>query len=257
MCFGTVNAADAAIRSGAESFVLISTDKATRPTSILGATKRIAELYVQALSSAPRAVTRDQNKTRLVAVRFGNVVGTAGSVIPRFRAQIESGGPLTVTDPAMVRYFMTKREATDLLWTAARIEPPQDGGGQTAVLVLNMGQPVRIDELARRMIILAGLEPERDIQIVYSGMRPGERLTEFLFEDSEPKFDIGIRGIVAAHLSSPSLARMRDGLEALAAACVAGDSDMVRHEISKLVPEFTPAGTLVRLKDFRQAERQS
>ncbi len=99
-----------------------------------------------------------------------------------------------MTDPAMVRYFMTKREATDLLWTAARIEPPQDGGGQTAVLVLNMGQPVRIDELARRMIILAGLEPERDIQIVYSGMRPGERLTEFLFEDSEPKFDIGIRG---------------------------------------------------------------
>ncbi len=192
--FGTVNAADAAIRSGAESFVLISTDKATRPTSILGATKRIAELYVQALSSAPRAVTRDQNKTRLVAVRFGNVVGTAGSVIPRFRAQIESGGPLTVTDPAMVRYFHDQTRGDRPLWTAARIEPPQDGGGQTAVLVLNMGQPVRIDELARRMIILAGLEPERDIQIVYSGMRPGERLTEFLFEDSEPKFDIGIRG---------------------------------------------------------------
>lgn len=249
--FGTVNAADAAIKAGAQSFVLISTDKATRPTSILGATKRIAELYVQALSSAPRAVTNDHAQTRLVAVRFGNVVGTAGSVIPRFRAQIEAGGPLTVTDPAMVRYFMTKREATDLLWTAARIEPPQDGGGQTAVLVLNMGQPVRIDELARRMIILAGLEPERDIDIVYSGIRPGERLTEFLFEDSEPKFDIGVRGIVAAQLSSPALARMREGMEALTTACAAGDTDLIRSEISRLVPEFTPAGTVVQLNQYR------
>lgn len=254
---GTVNAADAAIQAGAEAFVLISTDKATRPTSILGATKRIAELYVQSLSSAPHAVTGEERRTRLVAVRFGNVVGTAGSVIPRFRAQIEAGGPLTVTDPAMVRYFMTKREATDLLWTAARIEPPQREAGQSAVLVLNMGQPVRIDELARRMIILAGLEPDRDIKIVYSGIRPGERLSEYLFEESEPQFDIGVRGIVAAHLSSPSLPKMREGLEALAMWAALGDSEQLRREISALVPEFQPAATVVHLSDYRAVERSS
>lgn len=255
--FGTVNAADAAITAGAEAFVLISTDKATRPTSILGATKRIAELYVQSLSSTPRAVTSVEQRTRLVAVRFGNVVGTAGSVIPRFRAQIEAGGPLTVTDPAMVRYFMTKREATDLLWTAARIEPAQREAGQSAVLVLNMGQPVRIDDLARRMIVLAGLEPGKDIEIAYSGIRPGERLSEYLFEESEPKFDIGVRGIVAAHLSSPSLPRMREGLEALAAGVAISDNGMLRREISSLVPEFQPNATIVQLNDYRTAERSS
>ena len=255
--FGTVNAADAAIKAGAEAFVLISTDKATRPTSILGATKRIAELYVQSLSSVPRTVTGEERRTRLVAVRFGNVVGTAGSVIPRFRAQIEAGGPLTVTDPAMVRYFMTKREATDLLWTAARIEPPQREAGQSAVLVLNMGQPVRIDDLARRMIVLAGLEPDRDIKIAYSGIRPGERLSEYLFEESEPQFDVGVRGIVAAHLSSPSLPKMREGLEVLAAGAAAGDSEALRREISRLVPEFKPNSTVIRLNEYRVADRSS
>lgn len=253
--FGTVNAADAAIKAGAEAFVLISTDKATRPTSILGATKRIAELYVQSLSSAPRVVTGDEQHTRLVAVRFGNVVGTAGSVIPRFRAQIEAGGPLTVTDQAMVRYFMTKREATDLLWTAARIEPPQREAGQSSVLVLNMGQPVRIDDLARRMIVLAGLEPDRDIKISYSGIRPGERLSEYLFEESEPQFDIGVRGIVAAHLSSPPLPKMREGLEALAKGIAHGDNDLLRREIGTFVPEFRPNGMIVRLNDYRAPDR--
>ena len=253
--FGTVNAADAAVSSGAEAFVLISTDKATHPTSILGATKRLAELYVQSLSSAPRAVLGEEPRTRLVAVRFGNVVGTAGSVIPRFRSQIEAGGPVTVTDPAMVRYFMTKREATDLLWTAARIEPPQREAGQSSVLVLNMGQPVRIDDLARRMIVLAGLEPDRDIKITYSGIRPGERLSESLFEENEPQFDIGVRGIVAAHLSSPSLPKMREGLEALAKGVAADDDEMLRAEIGTLVPEFQRGGRIIHLSNYRAAER--
>lgn len=253
--FGTVNAADAAIKAGAEAFVLISTDKATRPTSILGATKRIAELYVQALNSTPRFITDKERRPRLVAVRFGNVVGTAGSVIPRFRAQIEAGGPLTVTDPSMVRYFMTKREATDLLWTAARIEPPQSEAGQSAVLVLNMGQPVRIDDLARRMIVLAGLEPDRDIKIVYSGIRPGERLTEYLFQETEAQFDIGVRGIVAAHLSSPSLAKMRMGLENLATHVTARNDDALRQEIRELVPEFEPMATVIKLDEYRSFGR--
>lgn len=255
--FGTVHAADAAIHAGAEAFVLISTDKATRPTSILGATKRIAELYVQSLSGTPRAIRDEDRRTRLVAVRFGNVVGTAGSVIPRFRAQIEAGGPLTVTDPAMVRYFMTKREATDLLWTAARIDPPQREAGQSAVLVLNMGQPVRIDDLARRMIVLAGLEPDRDIKIVYSGIRPGERLSEYLFQETEAQFEIGLRGIVAAHLSSPSLPRMKEGLDNLATHILARDADALRQEIRHLVPEFEPQATVITLKDYRSTERSN
>lgn len=251
--FGTVNAADAAIAAGAEAFVLISTDKATKPTSILGATKRIAELYVQSLSSTPRVHKDGENRTRLVAVRFGNVVGTTGSVIPRFRAQIEAGGPVTVTDPAMVRYFMTKREATDLLWTAAWIDPPKRETGQSAVLVLNMGQPVRIDDLARRMITLAGLEPGRDIQIIYSGMRPGERLTEYLFVETEAQFDIGVRGIVAAHLSSPPLPRMREGLRTLVLGVETRDNDALREEISNLVPEFEPIRGIVRLENYRNS----
>lgn len=254
--FGTVNAADAAIRAQAEAFVLISTDKATKPTSILGATKRLAELYVQSLASAPRPARFGEKRTRMVAVRFGNVVGTAGSVIPRFRAQIEAGGPVTVTDKAMVRYFMTKREATDLLWTAARIDPPQFDKGQSAVLVLNMGQPVRIDELARRMIILAGAEPDRDIQIVYSGIRPGERLTEYLFEESEPQFDTGIKGIVAAHLNSLSLPNMREGLATLAKGIESGSQEDLRHEISRLVPEFQPQRSVVRLDAYRTTEKR-
>lgn len=255
--FGTVHAADAAVHAGAEAFVLISTDKATRPTSILGATKRIAELYVQSLSSTPRPIRGEDRRTRLVAVRFGNVVGTAGSVIPRFRAQIEAGGPLTVTDPAMVRYFMTKREATDLLWTAARIDPPQREAGQSAVLVLNMGQPVRIDDLARRMIVLAGLEPDRDIKIVYSGIRPGERLSEYLFQETEAQFEIGLRGIVAAHLSSPSLPKMKEGLDNLASHILARDNDALRQEIRHLVPEFEPQATVITLKDYRSTERSN
>ena len=160
-----------------------------------------------------------------------------------------------MTDPAMVRYFMTKREATDLLWTAARIEPPQREAGQSSVLVLNMGQPVRIDDLARRMIVLAGLEPDRDIKITYSGIRPGERLSVSLFEENEPQFDIGVRGIVAAHLSSPSLPKMREGLEALAKGVAADDDEMLRAEIGTLVPEFQRNGRIIHLSGYRAAER--
>jgi FlaA1/EpsC-like NDP-sugar epimerase len=236
---GTINTADAAIAAGASVFVLISTDKATKPASILGATKRIAEIYTQSIDAAPQVVGEETaRKTRLVAVRFGNVLGTAGSVVPRFRAQIEAGGPLTVTDPAMVRYFMTKREATDLLWTAARITTAQTQGARSAILVLNMGQPVRIDDLARRMIRLAGFEPGSGINIVYTGKRPGERLSELLFEEREPQFDIGVRGIVAAESQSMPLPRLQTILAELKAAVDQGDDALVRTMIGELVPEI-------------------
>ncbi|MDP3548719.1 MAG: SDR family NAD(P)-dependent oxidoreductase [Phreatobacter sp.] len=246
---GTVNTADAAIAAGASAFVLISTDKATEPVSILGATKRLAEMYVQALDAAPHVVDGTPRKrTRLVAVRFGNVLGTAGSVVPRFRAQIEAGGPVTVTDPAMVRYFMTKREATDLLWTAARITAETTSTSHSAILVLNMGQPVRIDDLARRMIRLAGFEPGKGIDIVYSGRRPGERLSEILFEEREPQFDIGIRGIVAAEAQAPALARLQPVFARLQAAALAGDDAGSREIVAELVPRIAVPARIVRLR---------
>lgn len=249
---GTVNTADAAIAANVGVFVLISTDKATKPVSMLGATKRIAELYTQSIDAAPALVGGHVPRaTRLVAVRFGNVIGTAGSVVPRFRAQIEAGGPVTVTDPAMVRYFMTKREATDLLWTAARVTAAQEQGGQSAVLVLNMGQPVRIDDLARRMIRLAGLEPDRGMRIVYTGKRPGERMAEFLFEDREPQFDIGVRGIVAAESQSIPLPRLHGIVAELARAAELGDDETVRDLVADLVPEVRKPKNVISIDQAR------
>ncbi len=246
---GTVNAADAAGAAGARAFVLISTDKATEPVSILGATKRLAEMYVQALDNSPQVVDAPARpRTRLVAVRFGNVLGTAGSVVPRFRAQIEAGGPVTVTDPAMVRYFMTRREATDLLWTAARLTAETSIATQATILVLNMGQPVRIDDLARRMIRLAGFEPGKGIDIVYSGRRPGERLSEILFEDREPQFNIGIRGIVAAQAQAPVLSQLQPVFARLQAAALEGDDSRCREIIGELVPDLKVApGNIISL----------
>lgn len=246
---GTVNTADAAGAAGAKAFVLISTDKATEPVSILGATKRLAEMYVQALDNAPHVVDAPARpRTRFVAVRFGNVLGTAGSVVPRFRAQIEAGGPVTVTDPAMVRYFMTRREATDLLWTAARLTAETTIASQAAILVLNMGQPVRIDDLARRMIRLAGFEPGKGIDIIYSGRRPGERLSEILFEDREPQFNIGIRGIVAAQAQAPAMSQLQPVFARLQTAALEGDDERCREIISELVPDLRVApGNIIPL----------
>ncbi len=244
---GTVNAADAAFASGADTFVLISTDKATLPVSILGATKRVAEMYIQALD---KKLKRQEGRgaPRLVSVRFGNVLGTAGSVVPRFRQQIEAGGPITVTDPGMVRYFMTKREATDLLWSAARIASDDTAKGRPSVLVLNMGQPVRIDDLAKRMIRLAGYEPGRDIAIVYSGKRPGERLSETLFEDRELTMDVGIEGIVAAEAQAPDWATLTQVISVLAKVCENGDDDKAREIIGELVDELQVPARIIPMR---------
>src|SRR5205807_4814772 len=169
--FGSVNVADAAAAAGAVAMVMISTDKAIEPVSVLGASKRFAEMYCQALDNN-FAMRGDGHKRamRLIAVRFGNVLASNGSVVPKFKAQIEAGGPLTVTHPEMVRYFMTIREACDLVVTAAShaLEPEQS---DVAVYVLNMGQPVKILDLAERMIRLSGLEPGRDIDIAFTGVR--------------------------------------------------------------------------------------
>jgi len=167
---GSRNVADKCIEYGAEMMVMISTDKAVNPTNIMGCTKRLAEIYVQSINN---------EKTRFVTTRFGNVLGSNGSVIPRFREQIERGGPVTVTHPEITRYFMTIPEACRLVMEAATMSEGKD------IYVFDMGEPVKIDHLARRMIELAGFEPDRDIQIVYSGLRPGEKLYEEVLSDKE------------------------------------------------------------------------
>src|SRR5215475_3911663 len=213
--FGSINVADAASAAGATAMVMISTDKAIEPVYVLGATKRLAEMYCQALDDEfSRRATPGHQPMRLISVRFGNVLASNGSVVPKFKAQIEAGGPVTVTHPDMVRYFMTIREACDLVVTAATHalgNHPDD----VSVYVLNMGQPVKIVDLAERIIRLSGLEPGRDIQIAFTGIRPGERLHEILFASDEPTTEIGIAGIVAARPLQPSLETMRGWLREL------------------------------------------
>ena len=234
--FGSVNVADAAVASGAMAMVMISTDKAIEPVSVLGATKRFAEMYCQALD-ADFARRARRPAMRLIAVRFGNVLASNGSVVPRFKAQIEAGGPVTVTHPDMVRYFMTIREACDLVVTAAShaLGPER---ADVSVYVLNMGQPVRIMELAERMIQLSGLEPGRDIKIDITGVRPGERLNEILFARNEPVAEIGIEGIVAAKPSNPSVEAMRGWIVTLEQGLARNDRSVIYAVLRDAVPDF-------------------
>jgi O-antigen biosynthesis protein WbqV len=236
--FGSVNVADAAAAAGAAAMVMISTDKAIEPVSVLGASKRFAEMYCQALDNdfARRADARGQ-PFRLIAVRFGNVLASNGSVVPKFKAQIDAGGPLTVTHPDMVRYFMTIREACDLVVTAASHALGPDRS-DVAVYVLNMGQPVKIVDLAERMIRLSGLEPGRDIDIEFTGIRPGERLQEILFAREEPTAPVGIDGIVAAKPIAPSLEAMRGWLVALEQGLRRGDRSVIYGVLRAAVPDF-------------------
>jgi O-antigen biosynthesis protein WbqV len=221
--FGSINVADAAVAAKARALVLVSTDKAVEPVSVLGATKRLAEMYCQALDAELGA---HANATRLIAVRFGNVLASNGSVIPKFMAQIEAGGPITVTHPDMVRYFMTIREACDLVVTSAG-HALGEARSPVALYVLNMGQPVKITELAERMIRLSGLEPGVDIDIVFTGVRPGERLNETLFAASEPTVDIGIPGIVGATPAFPELGAVRDRIAALESGLARGERNVL------------------------------
>ena len=236
--FGSINVADAAAAAGATAMVMISTDKAIEPVSVLGATKRLAEMYCQALDDefSRRAVV-GQQPMRLISVRFGNVLASNGSVVPKFKAQIEAGGPVTVTHPDMVRYFMTIREACDLVVTAATHALGNRAGG-VSVYVLNMGQPVKIVDLAERIIRLSGLEPGRDIQISYTGIRPGERLNEILFARGEETSEIGIPGIVAAKPVRPPLDAIRAWVATLEQGVARGERAAIYNVLRDAVPEF-------------------
>jgi O-antigen biosynthesis protein WbqV len=236
--FGSINVADAASAAGATAMVMISTDKAIEPVSVLGATKRLAEMYCQALDDefSRRAVAGHQ-PMRLISVRFGNVLASNGSVVPKFKSQIEAGGPVTVTHPDMVRYFMTIREACDLVVTAAT-HALGDRAGDVSVYVLNMGQPVKIVDLAERIIRLSGLEPGRDIQISYTGIRPGERLNEILFARGEETSEIGIPGIVAAKPVRPPLDAIRAWVATLEQGVARGERAAIYNVLRDAVPEF-------------------
>ena len=230
--FGTKNLADAAAENNVGVFLLISSDKAVRPTNFMGATKRLSELYVQMLAQ--------QNKgPKFVAVRFGNVLGSSGSVVPAFRAQIEAGGPVTVTHPDMERYFMTISEAVELVIQATVIA---DNG---AVLLLDMGQPVKIDMLARQMITLSGFSvrdmdnPDGQIEILYSGLRPGEKLFEELLFDGQSARTTHPR-IFKANESNKSLDRFRDLYQKLESFDVTIDSDDIKIAVTELLPEYQP-----------------
>src|SRR5262245_30542882 len=239
--FGSVNVADAARQAGAAAMVMISTDKAIEPVSVLGATKRFAEMYCQALDAeTARFGDASRPHTRFISVRFGNVLASNGSVVPKFKAQIEAGGPVTVTHPDMVRYFMTIREACDLVVSASShaLGPKRD---DVSVYVLNMGQPVKIAELAERMIRLSGLEPGHDIQIVYTGMRPGERLNEILFAREEANSEVGISGVIAARPLSPSLGAMHAWLATLEQGLRQEDRAAIYAVLQDAVPDFRGA----------------
>lgn len=246
--FGSLNVAEATVAAGARALVMISTDKAIEPVSQLGATKRFAEMVAQSLD----AEQAGESPTRLIAVRFGNVLGSAGSVVPVFKAQIARGGPVTVTHPDMVRYFMTVREACDLVLTAAshadaEARGPGASDQRAAVYVLKMGQPVRIIELAERMIRLAGFEPGEDIEIAVTGARPGERLNEILFAKEEPRVSLGgIEGVMAAKPVFADRPVLQGWIARLRAAVAAGDRAEAEAVFEEAIPDFRErAGTRI------------
>jgi len=235
---GTRHVADAARSTGARAMVLISTDKAVNPTSLMGATKRLAEMYCQALDIVAHHSGRGM---RCITVRFGNVLGSTGSVVPLFQRQLEQGGPLTVTHPDMQRYFMTVREAVGLVLQASVVGtgditlPSGEDGG---IFVLDMGKPVKIVDLARQMIRLAGLAPERDVEIRFTGLRPGEKLHEELFHGKEPPVPTGFPGLLMAAPRTADPAIVGRAIDEIATACRNGHARLALGLLGRLVPEF-------------------
>ena len=228
---GSRNVADKCIEYDVEKMVMISTDKAVNPTNIMGCTKRLAEIYVQSLGLAIEA-GKVKGKTKFVTTRFGNVLGSNGSVIPRFREQIAKGGPVTVTHPDITRFFMTIPEACRLVMEAATMSTG------TQIFVFDMGKSVKIAHLAKRMIELAGLEVDKDIKIEYTGLRPGEKLYEEVLSNTENTLPTSHDRIRIAKVREYDYADALKGAQELEELCRAVViPDMVRL-MKKIVPEF-------------------
>lgn len=224
--FGTLNVAECADKYNARKFVLVSTDKAVNPTNIMGATKRIAEMIIQAINKG--------SATDFVAVRFGNVLGSNGSVIPLFKKQIEQGGPVTVTHPEIIRYFMTVPEAVQLVMQAGAMAK----GGE--IFVLDMGEPVKIYDLARNLIRLSGFEPDEDIKIEFTGLRPGEKLYEELLLAEEGLASTKNNKIFIAQPVPTDLAALKKEIDCLKEIVITNAEDLINH-IQELVPTYKHA----------------
>jgi FlaA1/EpsC-like NDP-sugar epimerase len=230
---GTANVAECCVSSGVDAMVLISTDKAVNPTSIMGATKRVAESYCQALDLKRSGGVG----TRFVTVRFGNVLGSTGSVVPLFETQLRAGGPLTVTHPDMTRYFMTVREAVELVLQASAFGTTafkEDG----KIFVLDMGEPVLILDLAKQMIRLAGLKPDEDIKIEFTGLRPGEKLFEEMFHGKEAPVPTACPGVLLAAPRATGYDQLAETLRKIENASASGNVEETRAAIISAVPEF-------------------
>ncbi|WP_306252543.1 UDP-N-acetylglucosamine 4,6-dehydratase family protein [Parvularcula sp. IMCC14364] len=230
---GAKNVFDASVEFKSEAVVFISTDKAVNPTSFMGATKRIAELYAQALDVA-------QTDTRFVTVRFGNVLGSTGSVAPLFERQIAAGGPVTVTHPDISRYFMTTREAVQLVLQAASLDHGQRGvvTHDGRIFVLDMGEPIRIVELAKRMIEAHGLKPDEDIKIEFTGLRAGEKLFEEIFLDTEKLIKTGADGVLLASPTMIDLPLLNPRFADVISYAQSCDEVKLAEAVHHLVPEF-------------------
>ncbi|MHA4842630.1 polysaccharide biosynthesis protein [Flavitalea antarctica] len=244
---GTKNLADLAVTYKAQKFVMISTDKAVNPTNIMGTSKRLAEMYVQSMSGRSNDSELQNidyiSNTKFITTRFGNVLGSNGSVIPRFREQIQKGGPVTVTDPEITRFFMTIPEAVQLVLEAGTM----GAGGE--IFIFDMGKPVRIVDLAKKMIRLAGLTPDEDIRIVYTGLRPGEKLYEELLNKEEKTLPTHHEKIKIARVI-PCSRQTRNEIENLIDMCTEDDNnDELVRKMKRLVPEFKSKNSKYELLD--------
>ncbi|MFW6286843.1 MAG: UDP-N-acetylglucosamine 4,6-dehydratase family protein, partial [Candidatus Sumerlaeota bacterium] len=229
---GTRNVADASCEARVDDFVMISTDKAVRPTSVMGASKRVAEMVISALSC-------DSEETSFLSVRFGNVLGSRGSVVPLFRKQIAAGGPVTVMHKDIERYFMTIPEAANLVIQAGAI----DENGQ--LFILDMGEPIKIADLARRMITLSGYEPDVDIEIEYVGLRPGEKLYEELLTTGEDITPTSHPKILSTRVQTPDLEEVKSWLVGFQELLMEGNDQRAIERLINIVPEYRPESQLM------------
>lgn len=232
---GTKNLADLSVKYHVEKFVMISTDKAVNPTNVMGASKRIAEIYIQSLGKV--------SKTKFITTRFGNVLGSNGSVIPRFRQQIENGGPLTITHPEITRYFMTIPEACQLVLEAGAM------GEGCEIFIFDMGQSVKIVDLAKKMIQLSGLELDKDISIVFTGLRPGEKLYEELLADQENTLPTHHKQIMIAKVKEYNFNEINDTVNELINLFDKQDNQLIVQKMKALVPEFKSNNSVFEVLD--------
>lgn len=260
--FGTKIVADLSVKFGVERFVFISTDKAINPTNVMGASKRIAEMYISELQSNQYYLQTKskalfdtfndhysdyvQGNTKFITTRFGNVLGSNGSVIPRFQQQIDQGGPVTVTHPEITRYFMTIPEACSLVLEAAAMGK----GGE--VFIFDMGEPVKIADLAHKMIKLAGLIPEDDIKIVYTGLRPGEKLYEELLNNRETVISTHHKKIMISKVNHNHMVNLSDQIDKLISMAEKNRNLVVVQEMKVIVPEYKSNNSVYEKLDYKE-----